>query len=139
MSAELDALSHKLDVPSRAKEKVGAASRRVKAATPTSGDMKSAANDNPLGIVIGGAAIGLLAGLLLPRTRVEDERLGPLADTLRDEVVAAGREAAERGKSVAKRAGEAAVDASKSAANSQGRALKTTAQERAQKVAANSR
>lgn len=135
MSAELDALAHKLDVPSRAKEKVGAASRRARSAAPSGEEIKGKAEDNPLGLVLGGAAVGILAGLLLPRTRIEDERVGPVADRLRDEVASSGREAVERAKSVALEAGEAAKDAATEAGRQQGEAMKRTASRRAQKVA----
>lgn len=139
MSAELDALGHKLDVPARAKERVGVATRKVRSVTPGAQDVKGAAKDNPLGIVVGGVAVGLLAGLLLPRTKVEDEKVGPVADRLRDEMVSGGREAFERGKSVARQAGEAAKDAATGAAEQQADAMKQTASGRAKKVAATAR
>jgi ElaB/YqjD/DUF883 family membrane-anchored ribosome-binding protein len=139
MSAELDALAYKLDVPARAKERVTGAARKVRSAAPSGDDVKSTAKDNPLGIVLGGAAVGVLAGLLLPRTRIEDEKVGPVADRVRDEVVSSGREALERGKSVARQAGEAAKDAATDAAERQGEALKETATRRAQKVADSAR
>lgn len=135
MSAELDALAHKLDVPSRAKERVGAASRRARAAAPSGEEIKGKAEDNPLGLVLGGAAVGILAGLFLPRTRLEDERVGPVADRLRDEVLSTGREAAERAKSVARQAGEAAKDAATESGKQQGKAMKKTASGRARTVA----
>jgi ElaB/YqjD/DUF883 family membrane-anchored ribosome-binding protein len=139
MSAELDALAHKLDVPARAKERVSAATRKVTSAAPSTGDVKGAAKDNPLGVVLGGVAVGVLAGLLLPRTKLEDEKVGPIADRVRDEVVSSGREALERGKSVAKQAGEAARDAATDAADKQGEALKATTSSRAKKVSASAR
>jgi ElaB/YqjD/DUF883 family membrane-anchored ribosome-binding protein len=139
MSAELDALAYKVDVPSRAKDRVTGAARKVRSATPSGGDVKGTAQDNPLGVVLGGVAVGVLAGLLLPRTKVEDEKVGPIADRVRDEVVSTGREALERGKSVARQAGEAAKDAATDAAEKQGEAIKETAGRRAKKVANSAR
>ena len=59
---------------------------RVIDATPSGGDVKQKtrqaaglAKENPLGLAIGAAAIGFLAGLAVPSTRVEDEKLGPVA------------------------------------------------------------
>lgn len=139
MSAELDALGHKLDVPARAKERVGNATRKVRGAAPGGEDIKGAAHDNPLGVVLGGVAVGMLAGLLLPRTKLEDEKVGPVADRLRDEAISSGREALERSKSVARQAGEAAKDAASEAAEHQADAMKQTAGSRAKKVAATAR
>jgi hypothetical protein len=134
MSAELDALGYKLDVPARARERVQAAGRRVRDAAPQGSDIRGTAHDNPLGVVLGGVAVGVLAGLLMPRTRVEDENIGPVADRLRDEVLATGREAAERGKTVAKRAGAAAAETVQDAGQTQGEELRKSATRRAKKV-----
>jgi hypothetical protein len=43
-----------------------------------------------------------VAGLLIPSTRVEDERIGPMADQVKDRAKETGQEAIERGKHVAK-------------------------------------
>ena len=37
------------------------------------------AQDNPLGLAVGAAAVGFLAGLLVPVTQVENEKIGPMA------------------------------------------------------------
>ena len=39
---------------------------------------------NPVGMVIGGAAVGLLAGLMIPSTRMEDEQIGDIAEQMKD-------------------------------------------------------
>ncbi|HYH61994.1 MAG TPA: DUF3618 domain-containing protein, partial [Solirubrobacterales bacterium] len=83
-----DALAYKADVPTRTKEWVGekkdavvsavtGASSKVGDITPDGeavtyrvGRMKRLAEQNPLGLAIGGAAAGMLAGLLLPSTRI---------------------------------------------------------------------
>ena len=57
--------------------------------------------ENPLGLAIGGAAVGFLAGMLLPSTRVEDENLGEVSDQVIDRVKETGQDALERGKQVA--------------------------------------
>lgn len=36
--------------------------------------------ENPLGLAVGAVAVGFLAGMLVPSSRVEDEKLGPKAD-----------------------------------------------------------
>ena len=44
----------------------------------------SIAKDNPLGLAIGAAAAGFLVGLVIPATRREDEKLGPVADSVKE-------------------------------------------------------
>jgi hypothetical protein len=63
-------------------------------------------DEHPL--AAGGAALGLglLAGYLLPKTRVEDAYLGEVADRVKDQA----REAAERGKEMVQATGLVAMD-----------------------------
>ncbi len=100
------------DTATRAKEAVtgttSQVSGRVIDATPSSGQVKQQAQrtaglakENPLGLAIGAAALGFLAGLAVPSTRVEDEKLGPVADQVKDKVRETGQEALEHGKQVA--------------------------------------
>jgi len=70
---------------------------------------QSAVQEYPLGVGIGFAAIGALLGLLLPRTRREDELLGERSDELVESVKEAGKEALEHGKQIASRVAEAAA------------------------------
>jgi gas vesicle protein len=72
--------------------------------------LASVAQANPLGLAIGGAAVGFLAGLVVPGTRLEDERLGPMADQVKETAADAGQEALEHGKDVAKAAAQSAAD-----------------------------
>ena len=62
------------------------------------------AKENPLGLAIGATAVGFVAGLLIPFTRVEDEKIGPMADQVKDKAKETGQEALERGKHVAQEA-----------------------------------
>ncbi len=73
-----------------------------------------AAEANPLAVVAGGIALGVVAGALLPRTRRETELLGPVGKRVKD--VATG--AAEAAK-VAAAAELASLPLSKSAAREQ--------------------
>jgi ElaB/YqjD/DUF883 family membrane-anchored ribosome-binding protein len=128
MGDTMDALSYKADVKSRAKDsvsekvdtlksKVTGAGDRVSDATPDGDQMKQGARraagvaqENPLGLAVGSLAVGFLAGMLIPSTRVEDEKLGPMADDVKDKVKETGQEALERGKQVASDAAQAAKD-----------------------------
>jgi ElaB/YqjD/DUF883 family membrane-anchored ribosome-binding protein len=93
----VDALGYKADVKSRAKDRIS--------------DTASVAQENPLGLAIGGVAVGFLAGILVPSSRVEDEKLGPMADQVKDQIKETGQEAVERGKDVAQQAAETAKEA----------------------------
>lgn len=101
---------------------------RLSSATPDSEEVKrrarrakSVAQQNPLGLALGSAALGFLAGMLIPTTDIENEKIGPIADQLKEEVKSTGQEAIERGKQVAEDltsgdAKEAAQAAAKEAA-----------------------
>ena len=117
MGNTAEALGHKADVPGRAREaisdKVDSVKSTFTGATPSSGDVKQGAHqavgmakENPLGLAIGATALGFVAGLLIPSTKVEDERIGPMADQVKDQAKEIGQEAVERGKHVAEQAAE---------------------------------
>ena len=111
-----DALAYKADVPTRTKDWIGekkdAVVSTVSGVTSKAGEitpdsaevsqsinrMKRLAERNPVGLAIGGAAVGFIAGLLAPSTRMEDERIGPMADDVKATAADAGREASSAGK-----------------------------------------
>ena len=104
MGDTIEAIGYKTDVKARAKEsvseKTGAIKDRVSGVvgkasdkTPDAGEMKdgakqaaSVAQENPLGLAIGAVAVGFIAGMLVPSTRVEDEKLGSVADDVKAKV-----------------------------------------------------
>jgi hypothetical protein len=168
MGETVEAIGYKADVPSRAKEKVsekvdnvkakvgGTATRakeavtgttsRVGDATPSRGEVKQQtrraagmARENPLGLAIGAAAIGFLAGLAVPSTRVEDERLGPVADQVKDKVKETGQEALDRGKQVAQEVASTAAETAKDRTQEHGQGLASSARKSAQDVTAEAR
>jgi gas vesicle protein len=128
MGETIDALGYKADVKSRAKEnvtgkvdtvkeKLGLPVQRAGELTPDADEVKQqarkaagVAQENPLGLVAGAAAIGFLAGMLIPSSRVEDEKLGPVADQIKDQAKETGHEALEHGKQVAQSAAETVKD-----------------------------
>lgn len=121
MGETVDALAHKADVPTRSKEWIGekkeAVTSKVGEVTPDSEQMKRrmtrmkrGVETNPIGLAVGGAAVGFVVGMLVPSTRIEDERMGPMADDLKSTAADAGREAMERGRAAAQQAGQAAVE-----------------------------
>jgi hypothetical protein len=142
---EADALSYKTDVPARVgdyvddkkqavKDKVtgvknavtGTASKAVPSGEKM-GRVKDTAEHNPLGLVVGAAALGFVAGLLIPSTRVENERMGEMSDRVVDAAKETASDAVERGKQVAEEAAETAKESGKE----QGQELASNLQERA--------
>jgi hypothetical protein len=161
MSETVEAVGYKADVPSRAKEAVSdkvesvksavsdtatrakeavtGATSRAGDATPTGGEAKQAgrralglAKENPLGLAVGAAALGFLAGLVVPSTRVENERLGPVADQVKDKVKETGQEALDRGKQVAQEVASSAADTAKQSTQEHGQDLAQGAKQNAQ-------
>ena len=159
----MSALGHKADVKSRMKESVsgkkdslvgrvssgkdavvGRADSLVSTVTgvvPEKGQMVEGARkvgvskENPMGLAIGGAAVGFLLGLLAPSTRVEDEKIGEAADQVKDAVKETGQEALERGKQVAQETVGAAKESARDSAKEQGAELSQSLNEGARDVA----
>jgi gas vesicle protein len=144
MGDTVDALGYRADVPSRAKEsiadkvqgakaKITGASSQISSAAPDAGDVKHAVGvvqENPLGLAIGAAAVGFLAGMLIPSTNVEHEQLGPVADQVKEQVKQTGQEAIERGRQVASDIKDQAQDS----AQQHSEELKSSVRESAQEV-----
>jgi hypothetical protein len=147
---EVDALSYKTDVPARTqdyiddkkqavKSKLTGAKAAVTEPLPDRRAMKrgathlrDTAESNPLGLAIGGLAVGFLVGTLLPQTRVENDRLGEMSDRMVDAAKDTATEAADRGKQVVHQAVGAAVETAKESGREQGEELTDTLKERAQ-------
>jgi hypothetical protein len=147
---EVDALSYKTDVGARVddyvdekkeavKSKFTVAKDTVTGAVPDRRDLKRGAthmrdmaSSNPLGLAVGGVAVGFLVGTLLPQTRVEDEQMGEMSDRLVDAAKETASEAVGRGKQVAQDAVGAAVDTAKESSREQGEELTSTLQDRTQ-------
>ena len=147
---EVDALSYKTDVGARASDfveekkeavrsKVSGAKDVVTRPLPDSRAMKrgathlrDTAESNPVGLAVGGLAVGFVLGTLLPGTRMENERIGDLSDRVVDAAKDTAGEAVERGKQVAQDAVGAAVGTAKDSGREQGDELATTLKERAQ-------
>jgi ElaB/YqjD/DUF883 family membrane-anchored ribosome-binding protein len=150
MSKTVDALAYKTDVKARVQDnlrdktnavrsKVGQVVSGAAASTPGGDDIAGQARqgmrlaqENPLGLAIGAAAIGFLIGTLVPSTQIEDEKIGPLADTIKDQALESGKEAMNRGQQVAQ---DVVQSATKTAQESGQR----HAQEFSQSTAANAR
>jgi gas vesicle protein len=95
------------------KDRLGLAGQKASDVTPDADQVKGQvrkaagiAQENPLGLAVGAVAAGFLIGLLVPSSRVEDEKLGPTADRVKEQAKETGQEALERGKQVAQSAAD---------------------------------
>jgi hypothetical protein len=149
MGDTIDALGYKADVKSRAKDNVsgkvdavkdrlGLAGQKASDATPDAEQVKGqvrraagVAQENPLGLAVGAVAVGFLAGMLVPSSRVEDEKLGPTADRVKEQAKETGQEALERGKQVAQSAAQSAADTASEEGQKHGERLADSARESA--------
>jgi gas vesicle protein len=152
MGGTVDALAYKADVKSRAKEKVTdkvdslkekvtGATGTVSDAAPSGADVMQGAQravgvaqENPLGLAIGAVALGFVAGMLIPGTRVENDRFGDVADQVKGQVKNTAEEAVEHGKQVAQDAAQSAAETAKESGEQHVQDLQETAHENAQAI-----
>ena len=152
MGDTVDALAHKTDVKSRMKEsfsdkkerlrtQMAGTSSRIGEATPDGEQVKQGARqavgvaeENPIGLALGGLAAGFLAGMLLPSTKIEDQRVGPVADELKGKAKETAQEALERGREVTSQVTDQAVETAKEVGREEAEALRGSAVENAQEV-----
>jgi hypothetical protein len=149
MGDTVEALGYKTDVKSRAKdsvqEKIGGVRGRISGVrdtvgdkAPSSGEMKEGAQRavgiaqaNPLGLAIASFAGGFLIGMLLPTTDVENEKLGGMADDVKDRAKETASEAIERGKQIAQETASSAAETAREQGQQQAQELKESAQQSA--------
>jgi uncharacterized protein DUF3618 len=162
MSETAEAIGYKADVKSRMKESVaekkdalvGSISEgkdavvgtadslvsRMGGIVPDSGDVREGAarvgvsRQNPLGLAIAGVAGGFILGTLLPRTRAEDEKLGPISDDVTAKAKEVAHESVERGKSVAEDAMAAAARTAQERGDEELDEMSSSLQEKAREV-----
>jgi hypothetical protein len=137
---EVDALSYKTDVGARVGEYVDEKKEAVTSRLSGAKDVamkpipdreqlrraRSAAERNPLGLAVGAAGVGFVIGLLVPTTRLEDEKLGPASDKVGE----VAREGWEHGKQVAQESAEGAMQTAKESASKHGDELSSSLQDR---------
>ena len=157
MGETVDALTYKADVKSRAKEnlmskkesiksKVVGVSDRVGDATPDGGQVSDnarraagVAQENPLGLAVGSIAVGFIVGMLVPSSRVEDRKLGPLADDVKEKAKETGQEALERGQQVAQEAAQSVQQTVQEKGREHGDELASSAQQNMQEATSSTR
>ena len=163
MGDTVEAIGYKTDVKNRMKESVAdkkdslvgsmsggkdtlvgkadALVSRVGGVVPDGQQVKGGAakvglsKENPLGLAVAGAAVGFVLGTLLPKTTVEDEKLGEISDQVTEKAKEAGHEALDRGKSVAQDAIQSATDTAQERTQHEADAMAATLRDKAQDVA----
>jgi uncharacterized protein DUF3618 len=162
MGETVEAIGYKTDVKSRVKESAAAKKTavlgaigeskdtvvgkadslvaRVGGIVPDGEQVKSGvaktgiSKENPLGLALAGAAVGFVVGTLLPKTDVEDAKLGEVSDEMTEKAKEVGQEAIERGKNVAEDALQAATDTAQTRGRNEAEKLKSSVQAKAQQV-----
>jgi gas vesicle protein len=145
MGDTVEAIGYKTDVKARAKDsvtektdavkdKVSSVMGRASDSTPSGDDVKqgvgqavSTAQENPLGLAIGAVAVGFVAGMLIPSTSVEDEKIGPMADQLKERAKETGQEALDHGKQVAQDVAQSAQETVKESGQQHAQELASSA------------
>ena len=147
MGETVGALGYKADVKTRTKDNIADKRDRLKeritGTAPDPDEVKQGARravgvaqENPLGLALGSLAVGFVAGMLVPSTRVEDEKVGPMADQVKDTAKETGQEALDRGKEVAKEAAESAKETVQERGPEQAEQLRDSARESVQEQGA---
>jgi len=151
MGDTVEALSAKADIPGRAKgyvedkkdavaSKISGAKEKVTGGSGSTHDSggqvahaarKSAGivKENPLGLAIGAVAAGFLFGIAMPTSRIEDERLGPISDQVKDQAREVGGEAIDHGRELAQDAAQAVAETAKETGEERAGDLQTSVRE----------
>jgi gas vesicle protein len=145
MGDTVEALGYKADVKTRAKDNIAdkrdRLKERISGATPDSGEVAQGARraagvaqENPIGLALGSVAVGFVAGMLIPSTRVENEKIGPAADEVKESLKETGEEALERGKAVAQEAAESAKETVQERGGEHAERLRESAKEKVEQT-----
>ena len=79
-------------------------------------------------------AVGFLVGMLIPRTQMEDQRLGELSDQVKEQARDVGREALDQGRDLAAEVGQRATEVAREGAKEHGQQLAESARESVQSL-----
>jgi hypothetical protein len=135
-------VSDKVDVlKSKLPDGVGEAASRVGDKAPSGDDVKAkareaaaTAGEHPIAMAAGAAVAGLAAGLALPETDLERQKLAPAAQAARAQAQAAAQDAVQQARAVARDVAGSAAEAVKQAGQQQGGKLGDAAEKAADKT-----
>jgi ElaB/YqjD/DUF883 family membrane-anchored ribosome-binding protein len=105
------------EMKSQASEKMSQAGESVRSGMQNTREF---IEERPLTVGVGALALGVLVGLLIPRTRREDELMGEQSAAFINRTKAMGEDVVERGKHGAEEAMEAAAEAASEESEKQG-------------------
>jgi len=122
-SAATGAVGSAADAVAGTKDAVARTASQTVSRLADAASLGSVAQDNPLGLVGGAFALGLLTGLWLPVTEQERRAVGPLRDSLVDRAADVANDAVEHGKRVVAETAVAAMKTAVSSAREHGQEL----------------
>jgi gas vesicle protein len=142
MGDTVGALAGKADVPGRVKgavaakkdavtDRISGAKERMPDAGRAARKGAGMAQENPLGLAAGAIAAGFVVGMLLPSTRVENERLGPVSDQIKEQAREVSGEAVQHGKDLAQDVAESAADVARDSGREHAEQLRESVAQRA--------
>jgi hypothetical protein len=98
----------------RSKRAGSDATRQFQKGYAYTGDrFQEAVEEYPFAVAVGFLGVGLLAGLILPRTPQEDKLMGEKSDQLIEQVKEAGKETLDKAKTVAERVAQTSMEEAK--------------------------
>ena len=117
---DVRSVAYNANVVERGKEAAQNKMDEVKHALGSAGmRVRNVTVENPMGMLLAGMAVGFLIGMMLPPTKFEAERIGPMADEMKDRMREAGGEVVRRGTEVIKDTIEATKEAASASIRSQ--------------------
>ena len=136
-----DKLPDREALKAKVPDSVGDAKARVAEATPSKEDVKQkaqaaadTAKDNPVALVAGAAAAGLAAGVAIPQTEIEKQKLGPKAQEARQNIETKVKDTVDQAKSSAQEAMQGVAGAVKEKGQEQGGKVGELAEKAADKT-----
>jgi hypothetical protein len=106
VGAAMGAVGYRADMPGRLRDRVSHLASRTQAEssteTSTWSTVRSFAKANALALGLGAFAVGVIAGMFVPRGKIQRQRIAPLATEIRHRAVQTGEKVIERSRQMAR-------------------------------------